>query len=277
MVKNIKLIHLLRLAGIDLGDYKIHCAIDTSRNNEPLEMFFAGDFKSYQEIQTQKNFNKPYILSLIHLNDDKWLFAGVWRVLGLENKKIRQDGKFFFKYNTKIIKGLEHLTGRAIIHFEKNFRASYLIGSKYEDRLHVSELRELKMSVGDFPGYNSVRLSYNLLKLITSDQNPSWKGALSNVAGVYVITDTQKGGQYVGSAYGGEGLWQRWQEYAKSGHGKNKDLKALLKSKGKDYSNNFQFSILEICDLNASEEIVLNREIHWKEVLKTREFGLNKN
>ena len=133
------------------------------------------------------------------------------------------------------------------------------------------------MSVGDFPGYSSARLSYNLLKVIIGQQNPSWKGALSSVAGVYLITDTKKGMQYVGSAYGGDGLWQRWTNYVKSGHGQNKDFKLLLKAKGKDYTLNFQFSILEICDLNVNKEYIIGRETHWKEVLKTREFGLNNN
>ena len=48
MKDKLKLIQLLRLAGIDLDDYKIHCAIDTSRNNRPLDDFFAGNFKTCQ-------------------------------------------------------------------------------------------------------------------------------------------------------------------------------------------------------------------------------------
>ena len=277
MKDKLKLIQLLRLAGIDIDDYKIHCAIDTSKNNRPLNDFFAGKFKDYQDLQTKKNFNKPNILSLIHLQGDDWLFAGVWKVLGIENEKYKREGKQFIKYKTKELNGLEHLTGRAIINFEKNFRASYLIGKKYEDKLYIKELKEKRMSVGDFPGYNSVRLLYNLLKVIINQDNPSWKGALSSVAGIYLITDINKGMHYVGSAYGGDGLWQRWANYVKNGHGHNKDLKSLINSKGKDYALNFQFSILEICDLNASEELVIKRENHWKEVLKSREFGLNKN
>ena len=60
-------------------------------------------------------------------------------------------------------------------------------------------------------------------------------------------------------------------------HGGNKEIKALLKNKGYNYSSNFQFSILEICDLNASKDYIISRESHWKNVLLTRKFGLNKN
>ncbi len=182
MTYKLKLIQLLRLAGIDLDDYKIHCAIDTSKNNRPLDDFFAGNFKDYQEVQTKKNFNKPHILSLIHINKDDWLFAGVWKVLGIETDKYRLNNRYYFKYQTKELNGLNHLTGRAIIHFKKDFRASYLIGCKYEDVLFIKELRQQRMSVGDFPGYNSIRISFGLLGVIFNQQIPSWKAALSNVS-----------------------------------------------------------------------------------------------
>ena len=238
---NIKLIDLIKSTGIEISDYKIHCAIDTSKNNLPLEKFFAGEFQQYQEHQTKKNFNKPYILSLIYLGANKWLFSGLWKCLGVSKKQIKKNGIFFYKYNTELTNGLEHLTGRAIISFEKNFRASYLIGSKYEDQLYLSELREEVMSVGDFPGYNSICLSFNILKLIINQQNSSWKGALSNVSGIYIITDTKTGKHYIGSAYGGEGLWQRWSVYSRTGHGNNKELKKLLNTNSKEYAENFQF------------------------------------
>ena len=274
---NIKLIDLIKATGIEISDYKIHCAIGTPKYNKPLEKFFEGKFKEYQEYQTKKNFNKSHILSLIFLGANKWLFAGYWKSMGTSKKQVKKGGNLFYKYNTKLIDGLEHLTGRAIISFEKNFRASYLIGPKYEKQLFLSELREEVMSVGDFPGYNSVNLSFNILKLIISQQNSSWKGALSNVSGIYIITDTKTGKHYIGSAYGGEGLWQRWSVYSKTGHGSNKELERILSANTKEYAKNFQFSILEICDLNDSKENVINRESHWKEVLKTRDFGLNDN
>ena len=56
-------------------------------------------------------------------------------------------------------------------------------------------------------------------------------------------------------------------------HLTGKDLKVLLKTRWKDYALDFQSSILE----NASEESIIIRDVHWKEVLKTREFRLNKN
>ena len=105
----------------------------------------------------------------------------------------------------------------------------------------------------------------------------SWKSALSNVKGVYLIVDTLTGKQYVGSAYGNECIWHRWANYAKDGHGGNIELKKLLKENGEDYKYNFKYSILEVCNMNLGNEYILQRETHWKEILLTRIFGLNKN
>ena len=175
------------------------------------------------------------------------------------------------------VEGLPHLVGRAIVTFSKTFRASYLRGEKYADQLIVTELRPKRMSVGDFPGYNSVLLSLRVLRVIGDEQNPSWRNPLKSVSGVYLIMDRATGKPYVGSANGGEGIWQRWSQYADNGHGGNKELKSLLAEKGAEYANNFQYSILEVTDLNIGDEQVLLREAHWKRVLCSREFGYNQN
>lgn len=269
----IKLIDLLAMAGIKLYDYKIHCA--TGKNEPPLEAFFASKFKEWQELQTKKNFKCKHVLSLIHLANNHWLFAGVFKVNSV--KPCIHKGKDHFRYSTTEIKGLGHLTGKAIIQFEKGFRASYLRNPKFKDQLLLVGLRDQRMTIDEFPGYNSVLLSHRMLKTIIHESNPSWKSALSNVAGVYLVTDTSDGKIYVGSAYGGDGIWQRWSVYAKNGHGGNKELRALLTKKKKDHAELFQFSLLEICDLNSSDDYIISREVHWKKVLKSREFGLNKN
>ena len=208
----IKLKDLIKLSGIELSDFKIHCA--TGKINPPLEAFYDGKFKEWQEYQNQKKFECDQIISLINYKRDQWVFVGIYKVLGVKERKKRE--KTWFEYSTVEMAGLDHLTGRAIIHFEKNFRASYLKGKKFIDQLIVTEIRPKRMSVGDFPGFNSVLLSNKLLKTIVRENLPTWKSALSNVAGVYVIVDKKNGKHYVGSAHGGEGIWQRWVSYAKA-------------------------------------------------------------
>lgn len=269
----IKLIDLIDLAGVALGKCKIHCA--TGGDSEPLEAFYDGTFRQWQEHQNQKNFQCDHILSLIHLGCQRWLFAGVFQVLGVSPGKWKKTP--CYKYSTRELDGLDHLTGRAIVTFDKNFRQSYLRGDKFSDQLTVTELLDQRMTIGDFPGFNCVRLSFKMLRTLVRELNPSWRTALSNVAGVYLIADTKTGKHYVGSAYGGDGIWQRWGAYARIGHGGNKEIRDLLRTEGKEHSQYFHFTLLEVCDLNSSNDYVISRENHWKSVLLSREFGLNRN
>ena len=116
-----------------------------------------------------------------------------------------------------------------------------------------------------------------MLESIIRQDNASWHAALAHIGGIYVIVDRKTGKQYVGSAYGGVGVWQRWRNYVETGHGGNKELQKLLNEQGEKYAHNFQFSLVEVCDINANPEYVITRESHWKDVLLTREFGLNWN
>lgn len=273
----LKLIDLIRVSGVQLGDYKIHCANDNKQNGwRPLESYFAGTFDVGQAEQTQRNFECDHVLSLINLSQSKkWLFAGVYRVVGV--RRSTSSKRPGFVYSLEPTAGLEHLAGRTIVDFPKAFRASYLVGKTHEDKLVISSIREEKLSVADFPGFNSIRLTFEMLKAVIRQDNTSWRAALANIGGVYVITDAATGNQYVGSAYGGVGLWQRWTAYAKTGHGGNKELRRILRETGEEHAKNFQFSVVEVCDINASSAYVISRESHWKDVLMTREFGLNWN
>lgn len=75
-------------------------------------------------------------------------------------------------------------------------------------------------------------------------------------------------------------LLGRWQDYVKNGHGGNVGLIELAKEKGFDYiKDNFRYSILDIYKASTDNEVVLQRESWWKDVLLTREpeFGYNRD
>jgi hypothetical protein len=113
----------------------------------------------------------------------------------------------------------------------------------------------------------------NLSKWIETD---SWKTALENQKGVYLITDIRTGKRYVGSAYGENMLLGRWKNYIQSGNGGNVELKEFDFEYIKE---NFKYSILEIFKASTDDNLILKRESWWKEVLMTRDkkFGYNKN
>lgn len=188
-----------------------------------------------------------------------------------------------WKYETKPLDVQSDLIGRVLFYFKKEFRASYPTlelratkGMSPAD-IYVSSMFDKKVAITDFFGFDHVNIDHETLRLIVNDNIMSWKSALSNVKGIYLIMDEVTGKQYVGSAYGDECIWHRWAEYARNGHGGNVELKELLKENGEDYKFNFKYSVLEICNMSLGNEYILSRENHWKEVLMTRQFGLNRN
>jgi hypothetical protein len=222
----------------------------------------------------RKNFERKYIISLLQLpRSDQWLFGGGFISHGC--KYIESEKSF--RYNTSELSEFDSLTGRLVLTFKRSGRQSYLNAQKWAEDILVTELKPEKMVVEEFPGYNKVKLPKPKLDLVVAQNIDTWKAALSSVSGVYLITDTITGKLYVGSATGEGGIWQRWSNYAKNGHGGNKELKSLLKNKGEGYSSNFQYSILEIADTHSSENDVLVRESYWKDVLCSRAYGYNAN
>jgi GIY-YIG catalytic domain-containing protein len=270
----VKLFDLLRASGVIVqeSDCKIHCApISTSA----LEEFFAGLFESTQREQNQRNFQRPHVLALIQLPESRshWLFAGIYDVHEVAPDLERGHG---FLYDTTERADARPLVGRVIVDFKKG-RASYLRGENCAGDLQVLEVRRERLATADFPGFKSVRLPLPSLRTLMRQAIPSWRTPLMSVSGVYVIADSTSGKLYVGSAVGEGGLWSRWAAYCKNGHGGNKELRALLKKKGSQHSDKFVISVLEVCDPNATQEEILGRESHWKDVLLTRRFGLNAN
>lgn len=98
----------------------------------------------------------------------------------------------------------------------------------------------------------------------------SWKTALAQWRGIYLIYDTGRRACYVGSACGADNIHGRWQDYARSSHGGNRELR---NSRPED----LRFSILQRTSPDLEPAEIVRLEASWKERLHTREFGLNRN
>ncbi len=274
----LKMLDVIPIEREKLEKYKVHFAIGNPSagrdKKEPLYELFSNTFKSWQEIQTGRNFQREFILSLIYFDKDEWIFGGIYKSNGCKKKGDR------YIYDTELVDFRKDMIGRLIIRYDKakiSGRASYLRLEKWVDLFETSQILKTPYSVEPFPGYEDVIVDYSLLKTIISEREESWLTALSNMKGVYLIIDKKTGKQYVGSAYGEDAFWTRWFEYVKNGHGGNKMLKKLIKEKGQDYAYNYQFSILEIRSLKTEDQEIIDRESYWKNVLKSREFGYNEN
>ncbi len=120
-----------------------------------------------------------------------------------------------------------------------------------------------------------MKISFSDLKYIIENEEKSWKSALLNIQGVYLISDNSNGKLYVGAAYGEKAFWKRWGEYISNGTGGNVKLGELLEEKGFNHTANFTFSILEVHSKLTNKDFIIQREQYRKDVLHTRIFGYN--
>lgn len=250
---------------------KLHLAVWNGVDN-PLDVYLAGQFDEWQSWQSKQNFPRNFVISLIALSHNKWLFVGAYDSIScewVEEYKV-------YRYQLKKRNKLGELEGCLVVNYKRKGRQSYRNAENCYRSLSVLEIRPEKMRIADFPGYHRVLLTKKQLDIVVQEDNEAWKAALS-VAGVYVIVDRETGKLYIGSATSEMGIWGRWCAYSATGHGGNRELRKLLEANGDGYVENFQYGILEIADTHATAEYVLQRESRWKTLLMTRTHGYNAN
>jgi hypothetical protein len=95
----------------------------------------------------------------------------------------------------------------------------------------LTRMPVLEIADGDtvpFPGFDRVLLTYRELReMVEAPRYTHWRVALSEVQGIYLITDSTNGKQYVGKADGAERVLGRWTTYTRDGHGGNIALREL--------------------------------------------------
>jgi hypothetical protein len=88
-----------------------------------------------------------------------------------------------------------------------------------------------------------------------------WQIRLEAQKGVYLLT-FDDGMQYVGSATGTQGFWQRWSDYLITGHGGNK----VLMHDQRD-ARKAMVSILEVSGSAQTNDDIVKQEMLWKRKL----------
>lgn len=232
----------------------------------------SGQFTDYQDGQSWDVFGSAeFLISFIAERQRFARFVGVWQVLG---KNKQAGGRVH--YATQLVDGFEELKGRLVVEWREGARS----WSQRLDRKGNRQVSEILPPnyVMEFPGFYEVALSYRQLQKIVAapEANREWHRMLSSVSGVYIILDTRTGDQYIGSAYGKDGIWGRWRSYVKNASGGNKRLTEII-SKNADRANDLQFSILRVLEPGATKHNVLSQEVRTKAKLGTRAFGLNAN
>ena len=229
-----------------------------------------------------------YFLSFIGTQGSGAKYQGCYKVSGSEpltkhllppdypidsfNAKIADECVFWKIEETNV---LDDLINRLVIDWGKSTRTWIQSAKNNKEVLYILPY----VSEHEFVSYDKVILPYSVLQEIVSNSKAHniWEDMLSRVAGIYLITDVKTGKHYVGSASSYDnGIWGRWSNYAKTGHGGNKRLIELIRN-DEDYCKNFIFSILEVFPIKRDRSEILEYEQLYKEKLQTIQHGLNDN
>ena len=229
-------------------------------------------FLRYQSEQSKDVFKGvEYIVAFIGEAGTLARFVGVYKVVGSE--KLQN-----FQYDLKEVKGFEDLKNRVIIDWG-TATLSWHQWIQGNEKKVIEVMAPETFHNKRFPGYLDFVLDFTDLKEIIRNKGKfkDWYLMLSAVKGIYLILDKSTGNKYIGSAYGDDGIWRRWEEYIKTdGHGENTLLKELVKP-DKAYAKNFQFTVLMTLPKSYTANEVIAQERLFKLKLGTRAFGLNLN
>ena len=268
--------------GLDVTEDRIKLIKHVDHLSRSIQRIVTeGHFDIYQQEQSPKV--RPFhdcevILAFIGIEGNKAEFYGAYEVLGhgpftkADLKQLpdwlaeaHQDGLPRIKYRLRELEAYRSYRGRLIVQW-KSTR-----GWHQKKDLDIYELLPATVATL-FPGYQEVLLNFDALRAIFADPRAhrDWQAALKANAGIYRIVDLSDGKIYIGSAAGSGGLWARWENYAKTGHGGNKLLK------GRD-PNNFQWSIVRTLSTTLSPRDVIGIESLEKRKHGSRAIGLNGN
>jgi len=273
---------LLRTAQIEPATVRIarHVGSTPAQQRQMRDAAFGLDvaFQRYQERQ-----GKPQIIN--QFRSAKYLagfiaepltketvFAGLWKLVGERKERLGDpisintppDAPWIVEFNSERVNQFDPYVGRLVIDWGDGTR-SWVQRADNQDK-PIIELRKERTDP-EFPGFMKFKCS--LVEVDTLYL--SWAEILRHARGIYLLVHRKSGEQYVGAAYGNDGFYSRWSNYA-NGHGGNVAMKELGAP-----ASEFDATILEVVGTAATNELVFEREGIWKDKLGSRVNGLNRN
>lgn len=276
MPNQILLNDLLHLSNEEIKLYKVKFNQPNREGSNPMDEYKKDpDVIDNQWLfwrETQRYFKVgQFAVSFMRLTYDSWLLTTI--------KEVTEDLNIEHGVNYKgvTVEAFSKYFGRVIVKYHKYHQGQGRFLSEIIDQLEVVQILPTTFDGDDFPGYDNVRMTFSQLETIIVRNKRDWIAALENQKAVYLITDTNNGNQYVGSANSDRGmLLTRWKNYVSNGHGGNKYLKEIVARLGFEYVKTyFQYSILENYNSRTDDHVIRARESWWMRTLGTRVFGLN--
>ena len=262
---------ILKLKSDALENKKVKLVRHKDSRAEYRELIKDRDeLLKYQKSQSKPVFHDcDYIISFIGIERSKSILFGVFKV----NGSTIVNGENY--YDLEQLHQFDEFSNRIVI----DWGSSAISWHQWYDKRPKEVVQILpKGYLGEFTGLLDFVLTFEELKRLIDnpEANEDWKHQLSSVNGIYLILNSKNGEQYIGSANGKGGIWQRWSEYAKKIHAENVKLKELYNQDNSCHKH-FRYSILQPLPSNITKKEIDKIENLYKEKLGTRVFGLNLN
>jgi hypothetical protein len=220
-------------------------------------------FEKYQSVQRRKDaFDvSGFVASFVVSNSNETLFVGLYAV---DSRRAWHASDYYdplwkrpsetgdIVHELRLTKNMSEYVRRLVI-------------TPWRDAINIvkkaakcdPEIREIKRAPEQeqFPTYMKFRRLVGDLPNIF----PNWQERLKDAKGIYLLTFSD-GKQYVGSASGDQGFWQRWNDYVRTGHGNNR----VLMCEKRDAKKDAIVSILEVTGSALTREEIIDREMNWK-------------
>ncbi len=251
-------------------------------------VYEKGMIEYYQSCQSKNCYdNCEFVASFVGITGNESKFIGLYKIVdvieGSDVKRRMPKGypypDHFSEPNRYYVMEkqdrMSDMENKLIISWGGSPRAWFQWAKKDKEVLSIASRDDIP-----FPGYEDVVLSYSELESIVNGdiRYQKWREALSNVNGVYLICDTKRNKQYIGTTYNDIGILGRWTDYVRTHDGGDVGIKSHL-DKYPDAFSNFQFTILRVLQKPISSIEATEAESLYKRKLCTRneEYGLNKN
>lgn len=245
-----------------------------------------GWIEEYQSLQARSIFGKcDFIVTFMGDGGTRAEMLGVYRVINERVSTpddVSEDSPFSIWRDTEqFFYELEHqdqyadLERRVVIEWGRGV----LSWHQHMRNKPIIEIYPPGRVLQRFADYLEFSLTFDELQDLFN--NPAahrdWYSGLSAVAGVYLVLDSSTGAQYVGAAYGLDGIWGRWKNYAQNGHGDNQLLEELVEDNPDVRPHSFRFSLLQVLPKTTDKKRVIGVEKVFKDKLGSRATGLNLN
>lgn len=230
-------------------------------------------FDKYQSEQHQRTFkNIKYIVVFLGGDSTTARLLGVYEIMNSQQSPYAKD---LVLLDLRQVPEFKFMEEKVIIDWGKSTVSWHQYYSQIKEVLRIDEGLTKDNGTPLFKSYMDVILNYEQLNLVLEDDE--WKDKLTALNCIYLITDKSNGKCYVGSTYNNKGIYGRWSEYAKTGHGGNVMLKELIKKNPIYHKQYFQWSILKTLPLEITKPEAIEQETIWKKKLLTLIHGYNEN